>query len=79
MKWVIKDWAGNYPFNWWIKSPLAGSDYLFNTFDDAEEFLDEFLGDTYETDRQEYYIEQEPNNYRLNKKYLDPKDYRYSL
>ena len=75
MKWVIKDWAGNYPFNWWGKLPFNGPDHLFQTFDDAEEFLSEFLGDTYETDQQDYYIE----HYGLNKKYLDTKDYRYSL
>jgi hypothetical protein len=42
----IFDWAGNSPFG----------EKLFRSFDDAEEFLSEFLGDQYETDRQEYYI-----------------------
>jgi hypothetical protein len=44
--WYIVDWANNHIFgnmNW-------------KSFDDAEEFLCEFLDDNYETDRQEYYI-----------------------
>lgn len=45
---VIKDWAGNL------------MDFgRFKSFDDAEEFLTIRLGDNYETDRQEYYIEQD--------------------
>jgi hypothetical protein len=43
---IIQDWAGNICFD--------GS--YFSTFDDAEAFLSERLGDTYETDRQEYFI-----------------------
>lgn len=44
----IYDWAGNrmYP------------NHLFDCFDSAEEFLSEKLGDNYDTDRQEYYIEE---------------------
>lgn len=41
----IKDWAGNLmPFG------------RFETWDDAEEFLCEFLNDDYEESRQEYFI-----------------------
>lgn len=41
----IFDWAGNLmPFG------------TFASFDDAEEFLCEFLDENYETDRQEYWI-----------------------
>lgn len=43
---IIEDWAGNICFK--------GQE--FNTFDDAEDFLSEKLGDEYETDRQEYEI-----------------------
>jgi hypothetical protein len=46
--WVIKDWAGNL------------MDFgRFKTFDDAEEFLSEKLGDGYETDRGEYEIQKD--------------------
>lgn len=44
--WVILDWASNDVFR----------GKTFKNFDDAEEFLSEFLGDTYETDRQEFEI-----------------------
>ena len=43
----IIDWAGN---------DLTYHHGLFKSFDEAEEALSEFLGDIYETDRQEYYI-----------------------
>lgn len=45
--WAIYDWAGN----------LVYSD-LFDNFDSAEEFLSEILGTSYDTDRQEYEIEE---------------------
>lgn len=45
--WKIFDWAGN---------DLTYFHGTFESFDDAEEHLCEFLGDDYETDRQEYYI-----------------------
>ena len=45
---IIKDWAGNVCF--------FGKE--FTDFDDAESFLCEKLGNDYETDRQEYYIEE---------------------
>lgn len=45
-KYHIQDWAGNVMYN-------MGT---FETFDDAESYLCEVLGDNYETDRQEYYI-----------------------
>lgn len=51
---IIKDWAGNFCF--------CSSDRVkksaFKTFEEAEEFLSEALGDNYDTDRQEYYIEE---------------------
>lgn len=47
MRWIILDWAGNDVF----------SGRLFKSFEDGEEFLSEFLGDKYEEDRQEYYIQ----------------------
>jgi len=46
MKFIIKDWNGK----------VLESHGEFSSFDDAEEKLSEFLGDKYETDRQEYYI-----------------------
>lgn len=55
-KYVIQDWVGNYPFNRFSNSPLNGPDHEFNSFDDAEDFLSETLGDLYDGDRQEYYI-----------------------
>ncbi len=63
MKFIIQDWAGNVCFN----------GVKFKDFDDAEAFLDEKLGDAYETDRGEYYIVQ---NQTREPKYLDPKDPR---
>lgn len=48
---IIRDWAGNLMF----------SGQSWNSWDDAEAFLTEFLGDAYETDRGEYYI-QEPDD-----------------
>jgi hypothetical protein len=49
MNYLITDWAGNVCFK--------GKG--FSSFDAAEEFLSEQLGDDYETDRQEYSIEEE--------------------
>ena len=44
--WIVKDWAGNL------------MDFgRFKSFEDAEEFLSEKLGDNYATDREEYYFE----------------------
>lgn len=42
---AIRDWAG-----------IEMSFGTFETWDDAEDFLIERLGDNYETDRQEYVI-----------------------
>ncbi len=56
-RWVIKDWAGFYPFNKYIKSGSADQD--FASFDDAEEFLSNWFEKQnldYETNRGEYYI-----------------------
>lgn len=45
-RFIIMDWAGNkLDYHGW-----------FETFDDAEEHLSEFLGDAYEEDRGEYVI-----------------------
>lgn len=45
--WIIQDWAGN---------DLAYHHGVFKSFEDAEEALSVFLGESYDTDRQEYYI-----------------------
>jgi len=62
-KWVIRDWAGNYPFE---KNPHQGAVKLggksVNTFDseeEAEEFLSNHLGDKYDAERGEYEIMKE--------------------
>ena len=50
MKYFIQDWAGHY---------IAKKDGVpteFESWEDAEEFLSELLGDNYEIDRGEYYI-----------------------
>lgn len=55
--WIIYDWAGNI-----VK------DIAFKSFDDAECYLCEFFeanGMDYETERGEYYIEQD--SYRVIK------------
>lgn len=66
MKYHIYDWAGNLCFH----------GVSFDSFEDAEDWLCEKLGDDYETDRQEYYILQnEPRESR----YLDPNDVRNGL
>lgn len=44
----ILDWAGN----------LCFTTKTFKTFEDGEAFLSRILGNDYETDRQEYYIEE---------------------
>lgn len=51
-KFFIQDWAGN-------RLEAHGT---FETWDDAEEALTEFLGDAYETDRGEYVIKSEGSN-----------------
>ena len=45
---IIKDWAGNHLF----------INPSWESFEEAEEFLSDKLGDGYDTDRQEYYIEE---------------------
>lgn len=50
MKFEIRDWANNL-----IK--FKGKPFEFESFDDAEDVLSEVLGDNYENDRGEYYIE----------------------
>lgn len=54
MAWIIKDWMGNFPFKKYIKTGTA--DRTFKTFDDAEDFLEKWLDDRYETDRGDYFI-----------------------
>lgn len=50
MQYIIQDWAGNL------------MDYgSFKTWVDAEIYLQQRLGDNYETDRQEYEIIEESN------------------
>jgi hypothetical protein len=49
-KFIIVDWINNVVFH----------GKTFKSFDDAEEFLDEKLGESYETDRQEYFIIEKP-------------------
>lgn len=52
MKFLIVDWAGNR-----ITLIVDGNKKdTWETFDDAEYDLNVFLGDAYETDRGEYYI-----------------------
>lgn len=46
--WIIKDWTGNVCFQ--------GQE--FDSFDDAEEFMCERLGEDYEDARGEYEIQQ---------------------
>lgn len=46
--WTIADWAGNAMFN----------GRHFCSFEEAEEFLSEHLGDNYDDERGEFYIEQ---------------------
>ena len=43
----IIDWAGN---------DLTYHHGIFDSFEDAEDHLSEFLGDNYGTDRGEYYV-----------------------
>jgi hypothetical protein len=45
-KFEIQDWTGNICFN----------GKTFKSFEDAEEFLSEKLGESYETDREEYCV-----------------------
>ena len=52
LPWIIKDWAGNLCFH----------DKEFNSFNDAEEYLSEYLGDNYDEDRSEYYIVEKNSN-----------------
>lgn len=47
MKYHIQDWAGNICF--------FGASFVMA--EDAEEYLSEELGDDYDVDREEYYIE----------------------
>jgi hypothetical protein len=49
MMYQIQDWTGRI-------MQYSDSNNEFETFDDAEGFLSEFLGDNYDTDRQEYEI-----------------------
>lgn len=49
MKYYIKDWAGNDIY-------IPNKSFYFDSFDDAEEALSEFLDKEYDETRQEYVI-----------------------
>jgi hypothetical protein len=66
-KYIIIDWTSNVCFG--AKE--------FDSFDDAEAFLSETLGDDYESDRQDYYIESGVEI--QSARYLDPLDPRSGL
>lgn len=53
-KWIIKDWAGN---------DLTYAHGSFSSADDAEEALEKFLGDKYESARGEYVIQIQHREY----------------
>jgi hypothetical protein len=54
---IIQDWIGNVlNFKGEFVPTLFAVDMEFKTFEDAEEYLVKLLGDSYEDDRQEYYI-----------------------
>lgn len=56
-KFIIEDWAGNIlDFKRKFKLPQLVVPEEFESFDSAEDFLCELLGDDYETYREEYYI-----------------------
>lgn len=58
-KHYIQDWAGNIlSYDKLFKRPEFAVSLDFKSFDDAEEYLIELLGDNYEEDRGEYYIEE---------------------
>ena len=63
-RFVIRDWAGNYPFEPYqrtqqeIQLGILPPIKTFDSFDDASEFLDEFLGDKSEEYREEYFIDE---------------------
>lgn len=67
MKYTIIDWTSKVCFN--------GQE--FETFDDAESFLSETLGDDYELDRCEFYIE--TNESIQETRYLEPNDPRSGM
>lgn len=47
--WEIQDWAGNV-------MRYKNRKNKFKSFEDAEDFLSRFLGDSYDSDRGEYEI-----------------------
>lgn len=54
---IIQDWAANIlDFKGRFTRPELAVPKEFATWDDAEDYLSELLGDAYETDRGEYYI-----------------------
>ena len=58
--WIIQDWAGNVlckARKLYIAPDLAVP-MTFDSFEDAEEYLSERLGDEYENERGEYYVMQ---------------------
>lgn len=61
-RFVIRDTFGNYPFEknkHQSAVALSGSPVnLWESFDDAEEYLTNYLGDNYDELREEYFIEE---------------------
>lgn len=59
---TIRDWSGNYPFEankHQSAVALSGHPVItWGSFDEAEEYLTEYLGDNYDELRGEYFIEE---------------------
>ncbi|NDD55653.1 hypothetical protein EBZ39_17605 [bacterium] len=60
---IIQDWASNTlqhtgKFNFGCYGKVLGVPRTFESWDEAEAYLSEFLGGNYELDRSEYYIEE---------------------
>ncbi|NBW19804.1 MAG: hypothetical protein EBR82_68710 [Caulobacteraceae bacterium] len=60
---IIQDWASNTlqhtgKFNFGCYGKELGVPMFFESWEDAESYLHELLGDDYATDRGEYFIEE---------------------
>lgn len=53
---IIQDWAGNYTFSKLKFRSFGDYGPTFKTLDDAEEYLSNYLDDSYDEMRQEYEI-----------------------
>lgn len=53
--WMIEDWAGNEIFG---TRNGANIELRFQSYEDAEDYLQDILGDAYESDRGKYYIKE---------------------